>query len=152
MISRCVQSSWWPVLFRADSTSTHHVSRRVTFLSWLITLSLVLLGIASVITPLGLSDSIRPTRTISSTFRYAPDRSAFGFGTPPRYKRFARLCGMTYMTNCPGRFDGVSVYYNSSDGRNTVKTTVTCDRLRTRIGYTNPSMFPRHVHNQSHQG
>lgn len=62
VIGRSLQSSWWPTILRAESASTHHVSRRVSFLSSFITLSLFLLGIAGIIKPLGLSDAVKARR------------------------------------------------------------------------------------------
>ena len=116
VISRSVQSSWWPTLCRADSAITQHVLPRVTFLSWLSTLSLIALGIAGVITPLGLSETIKADSVTSPFFHYKRDPSPFGVGTPPRYSRFTRLCGNIQIINCPGRNDGADSYYNFSDG------------------------------------
>lgn len=101
-----MQSSWWPTILRTDSATTINVSRRVTLLTWLSTLGYVILGIAGVVTPLGLSDSIRPDGTVQTEFRYVQDQSPFGYGTPPRYTNFSRFCGDLLPVNCPGRSDG----------------------------------------------
>ena len=106
VISRNVQSSWWPTILRADSATSHNVSIKVTFLSWLCTLTLVLIGFAGVMTPLGLSDSINKDSIMRHRFDYVADSSGFGYGTPPRYAKFSRLCGSLLPINCPGRSDG----------------------------------------------
>ena len=117
MIGRSVQSSWWPTLCRADSATRTHVLPRVTFLSWLSTICLILVGIAGVITPLGLSETIKADDVESPFFQYAADPSPFGAGTPPRYSKFTRFCGNLQIINCPGRFDGAESYWTASDGR-----------------------------------
>ena len=116
VLSRSIQASWWPTIFQADSASTRHVDKKVTFLSWLVTLSLLLLGIAGVITPLGLSEAVRLGGSVTPSFHYVADSSPFGYGTPPRYTRFSRVCGNAQGTNCPGRFDGVVTTYDNTSG------------------------------------
>lgn len=109
VIGRSVQSSWLPTLFHSDSASTRHVSRRVTFLSGLSTFCLLLLAVAGIITPLGLTEEIKADHIRAPTFQYSPDQSAFGYGTPPRYGRFSRVCGLDpILVNCPGRSEGVN--------------------------------------------
>ena len=117
VIGRNVQSSWWPTILRADSAATHHVSRRVTSLTWFGTLTLILLGIAGVVTPLGLSESISLGRTVHPSFQYLEDGSSFGYGTAPRYSKFARVCGGVLEVNCPGRNDGYADPKNWGNGK-----------------------------------
>ena len=109
-----MQSSWWPVILRADSTSSRNVNLRVSILSWLITLSFILLAITSVVTPLGLSDAIKASNSRQVNFQYAPDRSAFGYGTSSCYNRFSRPCGDLFLTNCPGTYAGYDAFTNST--------------------------------------
>jgi hypothetical protein len=61
----------------------------------------VLLWLASIVTPLGLYESIEPAKSQKDTgFVYLPDRSAFGYGTPPRTNAsFTRICEQGA---CPG--------------------------------------------------
>ena len=117
VLSRCLQSTWWPTILRSDSARTQNVSKRVTYLSWLVNLSLILLGVAGVITPFGLNDIVRLDGAVAPVFRYSPDRSAWGYGTPPRYSKLSRVCAGVGTRNCPGRFEGLGPSYNSSTGK-----------------------------------
>jgi hypothetical protein len=91
------------------------VSTRVFILTWLITLSVGLLGLAGIITPLGLSQSIKPSNSpVDARFEYSLDAGPFGYGTGPRYNRFSRLCGALLYMNCPGRDDGYDYIRNST--------------------------------------
>jgi hypothetical protein len=116
VVSRTVQSSLWPTILRTDSVASRKVSFRVLILTWLITLSVGLLAIVGIVTPLGLTQSIRPARSlVQANFQYVPDLTAFGFGTAPRYNRFSRLCdGGFILQNCPGRDDGYEYTRNAS--------------------------------------
>jgi hypothetical protein len=53
----------------------------------------LLIGIAGVVTPLGLYQSLVPDTNIQTPFKYLEDTSPFGFGTPPRSNfSFSRIC------------------------------------------------------------
>lgn len=69
----------------------------------------VLLWAASIVTPLGLYESIELAKSQTDTrFAYLPDRSAFGYGTPPRSSAsFTRICE-------PGACPGASMSQNCS--------------------------------------
>lgn len=86
----------------------------VSVLSWLVTLSVILSTITAIVTPLGLEDVIKAGDPIRVHFQYAPDISAFGFSTPPRYNRFSRLCGFFLYTNCPGADAGYITIKNTT--------------------------------------
>ena len=58
-----------------------NVVQRVTFLTWLGTLTLILLGVTGVVTSPGLSDSISADGTIHAEYQHVADRSGFGHGT-----------------------------------------------------------------------
>ncbi|KAL8713256.1 MAG: hypothetical protein Q9225_006816 [Loekoesia sp. 1 TL-2023] len=116
-----------------DSATSQNVSRRVTLLTWLGTFSLIILGVTGVVTPLGLSDSIRPDGAVRTEFRYVKDQSAFGYGTPSRYPRFARLCGDLVPVNCPGRSDGYKNPEVLSNGTIIVEATVDDSYFNTSI-------------------
>lgn len=66
----------------------------------------MLLSLASIVTPLGLYQSIGPARTqTKEPFAYLRDSSAFGYGTPSRSDApFTRVCWDAYGNNmaCPG--------------------------------------------------
>lgn len=109
-----MQSSLWPAILRTDSVSSRKVSTRVFMLSWSITLSLLLLAVAGVLTPLGLTDAIKAGGQATAHFRYVPDLTGYGYGTAPRYNRFSRLCGAFLLLNCPGRNDGYDFVKNAT--------------------------------------
>lgn len=66
-------------------------------------LALGVVSIAAIVTPLGLYDAIVPLDDpVDQLFKYAPDPSPMGFGTPPRSALgFNRICGDFYYTPCP---------------------------------------------------
>lgn len=87
---------------RSDSVASSGVTASVTFATYLSLVSMILVAIAGVITPLGLSDAILPREKVSQPFSYAKDLSPFGYGTPPRSNiGFSRICGLG-ATPCPG--------------------------------------------------
>lgn len=67
-------------------------------------LILLTVGIAAVVTPLGLYDSVvLGESSVPQPFRYQNDSSPFGAGTPPRANLgFNRLCGAFLPIACPG--------------------------------------------------
>lgn len=70
--------------------------------SWFLTVAIAVVAITSIVTPLGLYESIEPSDDKENTpFQYMKDTSAFGYGTPPRPDGFfSRHCGTEY--TCPG--------------------------------------------------
>ncbi|OJD27594.1 hypothetical protein ACJ73_01016 [Blastomyces percursus] len=102
VLGRFLQSTPWPTLLNVDTVATTGVKRRVNVVSWLLTVAVALVAIASIVTPLGLYESIEPSNEDeNSPFKYMKDTSAFGYGTPPRPNGFfSRHCGTEYQ--CPG--------------------------------------------------
>ncbi|KAK2787891.1 hypothetical protein FQN51_003062 [Onygenales sp. PD_10] len=105
--SSLLQSTPWSTLLRTDAKASTNVSRRVQFLSFWTTFGVLLLGIASIVTPLGLTDEIEPGEIVTPSFKYVPDKSSFGLGTPLRLNGpFTRLCGGLLsdelFIGCPG--------------------------------------------------
>ncbi|EER37428.1 predicted protein [Histoplasma capsulatum H143] len=102
VLGRFLQSTPWPTLLSVDTVATTGVRRRVNFVSWFLAVAIALVAITSIVTPLGLYESIEPSGDKENTpFRYIKDTSAFGYGTPPRPDGFfSRYCGTTY--TCPG--------------------------------------------------
>ncbi|KIV99780.1 uncharacterized protein PV09_08586 [Verruconis gallopava] len=90
-----LQGSLWPTILRTDSTTNHNVRAGVRFTTKLRLLTALLLSLASIITPLGLYESIVASSSTELTpFAYAKDASVFGNGTLPRpAEGFSRLCG-----------------------------------------------------------
>lgn len=66
-------------------------------------LALLLLAVASVVTPLGLYDTVVPgTEMVPTPFGYQKDPSPFGYGTPARSGLgFNRRCGSRLPVACP---------------------------------------------------
>ncbi|PGH06744.1 hypothetical protein GX51_02185 [Blastomyces parvus] len=102
VLGRFLQSTPWPTLLNVDTVATTGVKRRVNVVSWLLTVAVALVAVASIVTPLGLYESIEPSNDDeNSPFQYMKDTSAFGYGTPPRPDGFfSRYCGTEYQ--CPG--------------------------------------------------
>jgi hypothetical protein len=90
-----IQGSLWTVLLQSDSASTNGVRKTINFTTRMGFLSTLLLSLASIITPLGLYESILVENTPQNTrFAYARDSSVFGVGTLPRpIEGFSRICG-----------------------------------------------------------
>ncbi|PGH20726.1 hypothetical protein AJ80_03486 [Polytolypa hystricis UAMH7299] len=102
VIGRFLHSSQWPSLLGTDTAASTGVQRRVNIASWLPTVALFLVMVASIVTPLGLYDSIEARESPSEyEFAYVRDDSAFGHGTPHRaVAPFTRNCGVDFV--CPG--------------------------------------------------
>ncbi len=100
VISSTIQATLWPTLLRTDTAASRFVQRDVLFLSNLLTAGSLLLLIASIITPLGLNDTIKKDTSAYVNFEYAQDLSAWGFATSPRpIMPFSRHCDNQA---CPG--------------------------------------------------
>jgi hypothetical protein len=73
------------------------------FFSWLSTVGLCLVALASTVTPLGLGDKMVVSGSQVVRFVYAKDNSSFRLGTTTRPMiGLSRLCGHTQLLNCPG--------------------------------------------------
>ncbi|KKZ63673.1 hypothetical protein EMCG_01980 [[Emmonsia] crescens] len=79
-------------------------------------LTLAVVAIAAIVTPLGLYDAIVPAQSTSlQPFQYSQDESPFGFGTPPRSDLgFNRFCGRFGRTTCPGSDVVIENYPNGT--------------------------------------
>jgi len=102
VVSRFTQSTLWPTLLSCDAASGRKdgVKSRVVFMTYLALFMNILIGVAGVITPIGLGDGVRVGQVVNVTFTYAHDPSSFGQGTPSRADYvFSRVCGGL---PCPG--------------------------------------------------
>jgi hypothetical protein len=82
----------------------------------LVTWISLFIGVAGIITPLGLYDALVQTSSVLVTFQYLPDTSPFGIGTPPRSNlSFSRECGSFGFSPCPFS-DTVVIDIIDSDG------------------------------------
>ncbi|EKM76725.1 hypothetical protein AGABI1DRAFT_108582 [Agaricus bisporus var. burnettii JB137-S8] len=107
-ISRTLHSSLWPTVLRTDSRTGQTEGVVVSILSRLGTLTTILVAVAGVILPLGLSEgpivdgSFRPLKGT-----YIPDNSPLALSTTPYQDSFVygRQCGYLLPVSCPGNDD-----------------------------------------------
>ena len=105
MVGRLLQNTWWPTILQADSVATRGVRFVPIVVSWLVLLGTLILSVASLVTPLGLMDSIGQGNIERVPFRYTPDNSSFGRGTPRRSDLPpSRLC-------TSGKLESIIAYY-----------------------------------------
>ena len=105
VIGRFLHSSHWPTILHTDTAAIFGVSKRITLISWLNIFAMVLIGIAAIVTPLGLYEDLVPIGAIGEPFRYIRDDSPMGSGTPPRSNTsgtWSRICWSLYPVTCPG--------------------------------------------------
>ncbi|KAF3482941.1 uncharacterized protein GIQ15_02265 [Arthroderma uncinatum] len=104
VLARQLHSTTWPTLLRTDSVAGKHVHWGVSTVAY-ISIGLAMLGVISgVVTPLGLSDKVRPVSTQYVSFHYAPDMSSFGKNTIGRPDMpLSRDC-LIKSISCPGTF------------------------------------------------
>ncbi|KAJ7938300.1 hypothetical protein B0H13DRAFT_2176213 [Mycena leptocephala] len=102
IIGRKLHTSLWPTLLRTDSL--RGTGFRVTFFSYLSLLTTLLVAVAGVIMPLGLSagaDLHTPLKTTPASF--VEDTSPMGLATSPRSNYvYGRVCGAFGPVPCPG--------------------------------------------------
>ncbi|PGH12291.1 hypothetical protein AJ79_04357 [Helicocarpus griseus UAMH5409] len=117
-VARSLHSTYWPLFVGADPATAGTVSRLAQFEALMRPLTLGIVAVAAVITPLGLYDTIVPAESTSlEPFKYTRDTSPFGFGTPPRSSLgLNRFCGTPTFIPCPG--SNVIVETNSNGSRN----------------------------------
>ncbi|RPA82505.1 hypothetical protein BJ508DRAFT_414119 [Ascobolus immersus RN42] len=113
VVCRFVQGTWWPTVLRSDSTAWHGVDRKVLYLTISSTLSILLLGLASVVTPLGLDEGIVATTHKNLPFTSFKDPGIIGVGTMDREGYvYSRLCGSQYYLSCPSQQPPKGVVFN----------------------------------------
>jgi hypothetical protein len=115
VVARQLDSSFWPVLLGADTAASREIGTTVTLIAWLRPLSLSLLALAAIVTPLGLDNFIGLSKQPSPVpFSYPRDTSPMGYGTPPRSgEGFTRSCGDLLPEQCPGTT--VQITYSSNE-------------------------------------
>ena len=101
-----------------------HVPLTTKIAGWGLTLSALLLVVASILAPLGLREEIVPRESRSVEFQYVPDRGPWGRVTMPRPDfKFTRLCEWGLVINCPGQYQGVYMNETEPGHYESVKTT-----------------------------
>lgn len=131
VVGRHLDSSFWPVLLRADTTASRRVSTTVRLVAWLRPLLLILVAIAAIVTPLGLHEFVGPSRQPTLVpFSYLRDTSPMGYGTAPRSDMgFTRTCGDRLPAQCPG----TTVQINYSKNATTFSAEIPNDDYDMRI-------------------
>lgn len=116
MVGRFLHSSHWPTILSSDSAATSGVPARVVTITTLKTFFTVLVGVAAIVTPLGLHQEILSSRKATpSAFHYVADKSQFGYGTPPRTGLpWSRICGSWEPVNCPNSPQTITYVHNST--------------------------------------
>ncbi|KAJ6583878.1 hypothetical protein DFH09DRAFT_1274966 [Mycena vulgaris] len=108
VIGRRIHASLWPTLLGVDSERARGTGLRVGFFSYLSFATTVLVIIAGVIMPLGLTVGPvqqKPLRSIPSVF--VEDISPLGLATSPRTGyNYSRICGGWGPVTCPGNLNG----------------------------------------------
>ncbi|UNI23166.1 hypothetical protein JDV02_009001 [Purpureocillium takamizusanense] len=102
VLGRFLHTSLWPSILRTDTAAGGHgVTKHVSFIGIFQTVALTLISVASIVTPLGLYDTVTPRGDAQlEHFTYLKDLSPFGAGTPWRSSApFGRVCGPD---PCPG--------------------------------------------------
>jgi len=106
-ISRMIHASLWPTLLQTDSSSCGS-SFRVSLFSNFFLISGILIAVAGVVTPLGLSEGELAQFGHQSTVNalYISDKSPIALATSPRdgYE-YSRICGASLPLPCPGNGD-----------------------------------------------
>lgn len=116
VVGRSLHSSWWPFLVHADSAAKKGVPAQIVFATRLRTFMVLLASISSIVTPLGLYQTILPSgKTTQPSFHYIADPSDFGVGTVPRSNlQFSRICGGWLPVECPNSFSNVTTVINDT--------------------------------------
>ncbi|KAL2142653.1 hypothetical protein VTI28DRAFT_867 [Corynascus sepedonium] len=100
VLGRSLQSSPWPTILRTDTAARHGVQRRVSNGLTLQTVTVLLISVAAIVTPLGLYSTIEPGEIELERFKFVKDESPFGYALNARISGpFSRNCGSL---PCPG--------------------------------------------------
>ncbi|OQV07867.1 hypothetical protein CLAIMM_12227 [Cladophialophora immunda] len=116
VVGRFLHSSYWPTILSGDTAATSKVPARVVTIAALKTFFTILIGVAAIVTPLGLyQDILSSQRETASVFHYIADKSEFGYGTPPRtYLPWSRICGGFSPANCPNSPQTITYITNAT--------------------------------------
>ncbi|KAG0634524.1 hypothetical protein HOY80DRAFT_928632 [Tuber brumale] len=114
VVGRTLQASMWPSILSTDPAASRGVRKRVIFITTLSTITVIILAIAGVVTPLGLNEEITLIPTGPVPFEHLRDTSDFGRGTQSRSGYvFSRVCG-AFTMDCPGTFGGYTIFINET--------------------------------------
>jgi len=116
LIAPLLHSSDWPLFLGSESPSTG-VSTSAWIFKHATWIRGVLVAIASIVTPLGLYESVEPdSKPGAYEFHYIADDGIFGKGTTIRNHTvtWSRQCGY-FPRRCPGSATVIANISNSSD-------------------------------------
>ncbi|RHZ43375.1 uncharacterized protein CDV56_102058, partial [Aspergillus thermomutatus] len=102
VLARFLHSTLWPSILGSSTAAISGVQKRLTITGYAQTIILGVVSVASIVTPLGLYESIEPAgSTTPEPFGYIKGTSAFSYGRPFRSDApFTRNCGLRQA--CPG--------------------------------------------------
>lgn len=108
IIGRSLHNSLWPTLLRTDSATARGTGFRVALFSYLSLVVTILVAVAGVLMPLGLSAGPALLGTPKNvTTSFVPDVSPLGLATSPRVDwSYGRLCGDLEPMACPWNSNG----------------------------------------------
>lgn len=116
VVNRVTQISLWPSILQADTVQMRGVRLSTKLLTWTSTINLLLLTIAGIVTPLGLTETVKSGTASPVQFQYFKDAGPFDQSTPPRPRfEHSRICGLVVPVNCPGAYAGYRSFQNGSD-------------------------------------
>lgn len=114
--ARVLHSSYWTTILRTDSVRGHAVRRPISIASLSVPIVALVIGVAGVITPLGLYDEDGIGEKEVGNFSYIHDTSAFSTSTSPRGLPFSRTCTfMGFHAPCP--FTNRTIFLNGTGNR-----------------------------------
>ncbi|GFG23361.1 hypothetical protein IFM61606_03240 [Aspergillus udagawae] len=102
VLARFLHSTLWPSILGSSTAAASGVQKRLNITGYAQTIILGIVSIASIVTPLGLYESIEPAGSPTpEPFAYINGTSPFSYGTPARSDApFTRKCGLEQA--CPG--------------------------------------------------
>ncbi|KAG0637151.1 hypothetical protein HOY80DRAFT_1085643 [Tuber brumale] len=116
VVGRALQASMWPSILSTDTAARRGVRKRVIFITTLSTITVIIIAIAGVVTPLGLNEGVTLSLTEPALFKSLRDTSEFGQGTQSRSGYlFSRMCGQLPI-DCPGISSGSTYFTNETRG------------------------------------
>lgn len=108
VIGRSLHGSLWPTLLRTDGSTARGTGFRVAAFSYLSLTVSILVAVAGVLMPLGLSSGpalLGSPQNVTTSF--VEDTSPLGLATSPRGSfLFRRICGAYGPMTCPGNSNG----------------------------------------------
>ncbi|KAG0637145.1 hypothetical protein HOY80DRAFT_908241, partial [Tuber brumale] len=114
VVARVLQASMWPSILSTDWAANRGVRKRVIFITTISTIAVIILAIAAVVTPLGLSEEVAPSFSKPAVFQYLKDTSTFGQGTQSRSGYVFSRCAFRRLGVCGRVLAGDSFFSNTS--------------------------------------